>query len=490
MIYDYIIVGAGLGGLTAGLNLAMNDKKVLILEKNSLPGGLVTTFKRGRFEFDTSLYELYDYGNEDKIGSVQKIFEKFGLDIETTLIPFNVRIKALDNKDDYEIKGDIDDFLLELERLKNGSIDSLKEFLKVIKEIHEALKDLENDMFKSEDYPYFNKYLNVNTLDALEDLKIPKDTIHRLGYLWVYIGSPLNKLSFIDFAEFMYKLVFKKNVVLNKKNLDLTLKMANNYQNFGGKIYYRSQVTEIIDLDNVKQVVTKDGKKYKAKHIICNLSKRYVFKNLIKKENKSVNKLENARTLSPNGLIVYLGLNKDYESLGLTNYHYYHYQNLNSTINVKSMANLYHSTWEAIVPNVVNEDASPKNTTILILKTSYMGNVFDNVTRAEYQELKENLANNLIEQFEEAYSLDITEYIEEIEIATPFTLKRYTNNPNGAMKGYMRLGYDNAIHRLISFKDETIPDISFVGGSSIFGGGADNAIYSGYFITEKLLEEV
>jgi len=153
------------------------------------------------------------------------------------------------------------------------------------------------------------------------------------------------------------------------------------------------------------------------------------------------------------------------------------------------MNNLYHSTWEAIVPNVFNESASPKNTTILVLKTSYFGNVFDKVTKNDYYNLKENIANNLIEQFEEAFKIDIKEYIEEIEIITPFTLKKITNNPNGCMMGYMRLGYDNAIHRLISYEDEIVENISFVGGSSIFGGGADNAIYSGYFITEKLLEE-
>jgi len=50
MTYDYIIIGAGMGGITAGLELANNHKKVLILEKNSLPGGCVTTFKKGRFD--------------------------------------------------------------------------------------------------------------------------------------------------------------------------------------------------------------------------------------------------------------------------------------------------------------------------------------------------------------------------------------------------------------------------------------------------------
>ena len=46
MIYDYIVIGTGLGGLGAGLNLAAHNKKVLMLEKNSLPGGLVGTLDR------------------------------------------------------------------------------------------------------------------------------------------------------------------------------------------------------------------------------------------------------------------------------------------------------------------------------------------------------------------------------------------------------------------------------------------------------------
>ena len=99
------------------------------------------------------------------------------------------------------------------------------------------------------------------------------------------------------------------------------------------------------------------------------------------------------------------------------------------------------------------------------------------------------LANELIEEFENAFNIDIKEYIEEMEIATPFTFEKYTNSINGNIFGYMRLGYDNSIHRLISYEEERIPHLSFVGSSSLFGSGVDNAFYSGYYITEKLLEE-
>ena len=489
MNYDYIIVGAGIGGLSAGLNLAFNNKKVLILEKNNLPGGLVTTFKRGRFEFDVSLYDLMDYGNEKHIGSLQRLFKKYDLQIETLPIPYNIKIKSIDDKFEEVIKGEIDDWVLRLEELYSGSMSTFKSLLPVLKEIHEALGALKNGRKNLEkDFPNFIKYMDKSAYEALINLNIPNNTIHVLGYLWVEIGSPLNKLNFIDFAECLYKYIFKRPVALKNKNTDFTLKLAKRFEELGGKIYYRSKVKEI-KLKDMPEVILENGTSYYAKEVICNLSERYVIKDLIKEELYAANQKENARTLSMNGLVVYLGLNKPYQDLKLYNYRYYEFQNLNSITNLKSMKKLNHHTIEAIVPNIVNEYASPKNTTILVLKTLYSGDVWNSVNKSNYYNIKEQLANDLIEEFETAFHVDIKEYIEEMEIATPFTIERFTNNINGCMFGPMRLGYDNSIHRLISYKDEKIPHLSFVGASSIFGSGVDNAFYSGYYITEKLLEE-
>lgn len=490
MKYDYIIVGAGIGGLSAGLNLAFNNKKVLILEKNSLPGGFVTTFKRGRFEFDAALYDLMDYGNAEHIGSLQRLFKKYNLEIDTLPIPYNIRIKSIDDKFEEVLKGEIDDWVLRLEELHRGSMSTFRSLLPVLKEIHEGLNALKKGRKNLEkEFPNFIKYIDKSAYDALVDLNLPTPTIHILGYLWIEIGSPLNKLNFIDFAECMYKYIFKRPVALQNKNIDLTLKMVKRYIELGGKINYRACVTEIKDNDNLKEVVLKDGTIYKAKEVICNLSERYVFKNLIKEENKFAYQKENCRTISPNGLVVYLGLNKPYQDLKLYNYRYYEFQNLNSMTNIKSMKKFSHHTIEAVVPNIVNEDASPKNTTILVLKTLYFDDVWNEVNKTNYYQIKEQLANELIEEFETAFHVDIKEYIEEMEVATPFTFAKFTNNINGCMFGPMRLGYDNSIDRILSYEEEKIPHLSFVGGSSIFGSGVDNAFYSGYYITEKLLEQ-
>mgnify|MGYP000752456828 CR=1 FL=1 len=54
------------------------------------------------------------------------------------------------------------------------------------------------------------------------------------------------------------------------------------YEELGGKIYYRSYVQQIVDTKDKKEVILKDGTKYFAKKVICNLSERYVYKDLIK----------------------------------------------------------------------------------------------------------------------------------------------------------------------------------------------------------------
>ena len=67
MNYDAIVIGAGMSGLAAGIRLAMFDKKVLILEKHSIPGGLNSYYQRKNFDkggirqFDVGLHALTNF---------------------------------------------------------------------------------------------------------------------------------------------------------------------------------------------------------------------------------------------------------------------------------------------------------------------------------------------------------------------------------------------------------------------------------------------
>ena len=65
MKYDVIVIGAGLGGLTAGAKLAREGMKVLVLEQHSQPGGCATTFRRGDFTLEVGLHEMDGPGGRD-----------------------------------------------------------------------------------------------------------------------------------------------------------------------------------------------------------------------------------------------------------------------------------------------------------------------------------------------------------------------------------------------------------------------------------------
>jgi phytoene dehydrogenase-like protein len=67
---DLVIIGAGINGLSAGLAYALNNdlkqKSVLIVEKNPVSGGYVTSFTRKGFQFDTcqmssNVSDILDY---------------------------------------------------------------------------------------------------------------------------------------------------------------------------------------------------------------------------------------------------------------------------------------------------------------------------------------------------------------------------------------------------------------------------------------------
>lgn len=54
--YDVVVIGSGLGGMTAGNRLARFGRRVLLLEQHFVPGGLAAYFRRKGHIFDVSLH--------------------------------------------------------------------------------------------------------------------------------------------------------------------------------------------------------------------------------------------------------------------------------------------------------------------------------------------------------------------------------------------------------------------------------------------------
>ena len=68
--YDAIIIGSGIGGLSCAASLAMCGYKVLVLEKNSSPGGSMSTFtepKTANWTWSPGLQWVSGYSNSSVV---------------------------------------------------------------------------------------------------------------------------------------------------------------------------------------------------------------------------------------------------------------------------------------------------------------------------------------------------------------------------------------------------------------------------------------
>ena len=86
--YDAIVIGSGLGGLTAGALFAHAGHRVLVLEQNDAFGGAATTYHRGAMMIEASLHETADpRKTPDPKG---EIFEALGLYQDIEFVPVGV----------------------------------------------------------------------------------------------------------------------------------------------------------------------------------------------------------------------------------------------------------------------------------------------------------------------------------------------------------------------------------------------------------------
>ena len=67
MADDIIIIGAGMGGLAAGIYGRLNGFRTRIFEAHSLPGGQCTTWKRGGYTFDGCIHHLFGCSPDSRL---------------------------------------------------------------------------------------------------------------------------------------------------------------------------------------------------------------------------------------------------------------------------------------------------------------------------------------------------------------------------------------------------------------------------------------
>lgn len=519
--YDAVVVGAGNGGLGAALQLAMKGVKTLLLEQHNVPGGFATSFVRGRFEFDASLHELADVGSSENAGGLRMFLDQAGVDIDWAAIPEAYRLILTDEDINVRVPFGIQDFIDAIEAEVPGSRKPVTEYIDLCKDINGALGILGSladkpdkmisdisELLRNADNPVgeigasVRKLVNLlkvipKTVDQVTDeFDIPDRAKSILYPYWCYLGVPMSRLSFTSWGAMLISYLTKGAYVPRMRSQELTMAMEARIRELGGQIEYNTRVEEInVRNGRVRGVRTSQGDEIETDFVIANASPTLVYNDLVtpaKEVPKAALKNVNSRTHASSCIVVYMGLDTTLEKLGLTDYGYFISNNMNTD-------EIYASTQALDVPtmqattclNNAVQDCSPPGTSIVSITTLFSMDSWADVSPGEYFRVKNRIARGLIEQLEDATGADISKHIEEIEVATPATIARYTRSYKGIIYGYELDPWDGVIPRVLSKDDEKYIDgLEIGGGFSFMGHGYNVSLMSGRAVALSALKEM
>ncbi len=492
--YDCVVVGAGNGGLAAAAQLAAKGVKVLLLEQHNLPGGFASSFVRGRFEFETAMHFVADVGPPTNRGSLRVFLEdELGVHLDWVEMPEAYRLILTNpgQEMDVTIPYGREAYIDAIEQEVPGSREAVSRYVDLFMEVVSGLAYLGASRGNPDRKVLFSKYANfLKTTPYSVDrvaaaLKVPKRAQAIIHAPWVYVGPPTSRMNFTVFAGMMAKVIEYSGFMPRHRSHELTTALEARIRELGGETRFNSRVGKILVEDGrVVGVVTSQGEGFATRHVICNASPTLAYNQLIDppSEVPAVAYQEsNARTLNVSAANVYLGLDASADELGLDAFSYLIMAHMDTDALYRAFETLETPKVQAVAClNRALPDCSPPGTTILYITTLYRPEAWASVTPEDYTQVKEQVADGLIADFERATGTSIRPHIEEIEVATPVTFARYTGTRGGTIYGYEPDNWDSLVPRMMAMGDEKhIKGLEFCGGYAFRGHGYSSSLMSG-----------
>lgn len=251
MKYDAIVIGAGMSGLAAGIRLAMFDKKVIVLEKHSIPGGLNSYYQRRNFDkggirqFDVGLHALTNFIKKGEKGK-----------------PFSKLLKQL--------RLSYDDFRLCPQTYSKISFPGVElkfsnEFDLLLNEVHEKFPK-HIDEFTA----LVEKVKNFNELDLTIGYSSSRETLKKMisdDLLLEMILCPLLIYGSaweddMDFAQFviMFKSLYFEGFSRPEGGVRTIISLLmKKLEEVGGEVRFRTAVSEILTNDKGEAIGVNAG---------------------------------------------------------------------------------------------------------------------------------------------------------------------------------------------------------------------------------------
>jgi phytoene desaturase len=481
-----VIIGSGMGGLSAGIRLAADGHDVTILERNSYAGGKLSEFIVNGYRFDAgpSLFTRPDL--------VKELFDLCGENFEEAF-PYH-RLQTLchyfyEDGTGVQASADIELLARELEEKLQVPASKTIRHLQRAAEMYDLTKPvfLDNSLHKLRTFTSkkaFRALFNLHRIDSLRSMfksnnrrfKLPK-VVQLFNRYATYNGSNPYKapatLNLIAHLEYNLGAYLPANGMHQ-----ITESLVQLAKNNGVEFEFNTPVEKIKLVGNKVEGVEAAGKFYGADVVVSNMDAYYTYLKLLDDEKMAGKILKQERSSS--ALIFYWGVSQEFRELDVHNIFFAedYQREFEAIFDAKT---LYHdpTVYVHISSKLVISDAPAggENWFVMINAPARRGLYTEEaiaVTRKQIIAKLERMLNRPIEKFIEAEAVLTPD---EIDLKTGSYLgSLYGTSSNSRLAAFLR-------HPNFSKK---IKGLYFCGGSVHPGGGIPLALLSGKIVSNLI----
>jgi phytoene desaturase len=479
------IIGSGIAGIATSIRLKAKGFDVTVYEKNSFPGGKLSSFKLGEFRFDAgpSLFTMPQY--------VDELFDISG---ENPKDHFKYKRKKIackyfwEDESIFNAYSDKEKFYDECENKFNVERKQIKKYLDKAKKKF----DLTRNIFLEKSLHKINSFLNYETVKALFNLNIyqinknlnevnqkeieEKHLVQLFNRYATYNGSSPYKtpgmMTLIQHLESHYGTY----IPLKGMN-DISNSLYRLAERKGVKFEFESEVEKIEIQNNQATGIIVNNKLKRFDKIVSNSDVYSTYKYLLK-EKLNHNSLKQERSSS--AIIFYWGIKKIYKQLDLHNIFFSdnyekEFKYIFNENKIIDDPTIYVNITSKDVPN--DSPESCENWFVMVNSPFNTGQ--------DWEKIKKTLRSNIISKLERILKENISSNIVEERIYTPIDLESNTNSHQGSLYGISSNNKFSAFLRHPNFLKK-IPNLYFCGGSVHPGGGIPLCLLSAKIVSNLI----
>ncbi len=496
MKYDAIVIGSGLGGLSAAASLAKRGVGIKLLEKHTQPGGYATTFFRDRFEFEVSLHALSGIGTPDNPGPLLNQLEAMDVARRVEFIPLDDLYRTIGPNVDMVAPKGAERFVEALSARFPTEAKGIRRLIDQVLTIGDEVEMLRAGGYSRAPLPMVARFPNLAHAAGVPLSKVLDRELSSplaklaLAQLWGYFGLPPSKLSMLMFAAGMNAYLRYGATGIRGNSQSLADAFVDVIRESGGEVTLANGVAKILTgSGRVTGVVTEGGERFEADTVIANANPITTLNELVEPGQVLAGSAAHLSSLpiSLGTVSVYLGLSKRSAELGIEDYEVY----LNRQVDMEEQ---YQTCFERTDPgslavcayDLINPDAAPPGAGVVVVSALAQGKAWEQLEPTAYHEAKERMAKWMIQRVEQQYP-GLSRYVETISVSTPITNMRYTGNPGGAIYGFANTPELNP-----GFRPENkgpLEGLWFAGAWTQPGGGFQATITSGVNTATAVLQE-